>query len=188
MRKVPRFLPRLTCIGVLALALSGCIGAGTNSSVVPKGDMNFPFVVGTNLNGESFKIPAELEGDPRILVVAFEQAQQGDVDTWIRGLQSDLAARPELRLYELPVIYTGSAAFRFTVNNGMRSGITDETARRRTITVYTDRDAFYAALNVKQSSITTFVINKSGAIVWRADGPATEESLGSLRAVLAAQG
>lgn len=183
--------PRLGHILVMLMtigSIAGCIGSGSNSPLIAQSAGSFPTVRGINLHGETVAIPAELQGERRIVIVAFEQRQQTDVDTWINALTEVLQANPKLSLYELPVIYEGSAAFRFWVNNGMRSGIPDSAARSRTITVYTDREAFYAALNVKQSSITTFVINKSGAIEWRADGPATEESLGSLRAVLAAQG
>lgn len=164
--------------------ITGCIGAGANSRLVTQTGGAFPIVSGINLHGDTVAIPAELEGERRIVVVAFEQQQQRDVDTWIGALEGDLRADPNLKLYELPVIYEGSAAFRFWVNNGMRSGITDDLARHRTITVYTDRDAFYAALGVRQNSITTFVIDKSGAILWRADGPATDGSLADLRAFL----
>jgi len=153
--------------------------------MTPAGPAQFPRITGINLNGRSIAVPHDLEGDPRIVVVAFEQAQQRDVDTWLTALSPDLAAAPTLKLYELPVIYTGSAAFRFWVNNGMRSGITDETARNRTVTVYTDREKFFAELGVKRESITTFVLGASGEIRWRADGPAAPETLSSLRRILA---
>jgi len=153
--------------------------------MIPQGAESFPIVEGINLHGRTLTIPHELSGARRIVVVAFEQRQQGDVDTWIRGLEEDLRNDPGLKLYELPVIYEGSAAFRFWVNNGMRSGITDDTARTRTITVYTDREKFYATLNVKQAEITTFILDQQGKIVWRTDGPATTETLTALRAEIA---
>jgi hypothetical protein len=170
----------------VGMNMSGCIGAGANSPMIPQGSGSFPVVEGINLHGRTIAIPRELEGERRIVVVAFEQRQQPDVDTWIRGLEEDLKNDSGLKLYELPVIYEGSATFRFWVNNGMRSGITDATARGRTITVYTDRDKFYATLGVKQDSITTFILDREGRITWRADGPVTSDLLAGLRAALRA--
>jgi len=173
---------------MVSITVAGCIGAGSNSPLGAHSTGSFPTVSGINLHGETVAIPADLRGEQRIVIVAFEQRQQADVDTWINALTGDLQANPRLSLYELPVIYEGSAAFRFWVNNGMRSGIPDSAARSRTITVYTNRDDFYEALGVRQSSITTFVLDKAGAILWRADGPATEESLAELRAFIATPG
>lgn len=172
-------------IGTAAMT-SGCIGPGINSDLIVRDQALFPSVTGINLNGRTVEIPAELPGKGRIVIVAFEQRQQADVDTWINALTPDLAASPGLALYEIPVIYTGSAPFRFWVNNGMRSGITGEVARNRTITVYTDRARFYETLQVRQDSITTFVLAPNGAIAWRTDGPATAAGLASVRTALAA--
>jgi hypothetical protein len=170
----------------MAHGLTGCIGAGINSELIVRDAATFPAVSGINLNGQTIEIPRGLSGSIRVVVVAFEQRQQGDVDTWINALAPDLAAERDLALYELPVIYTGSAPFRFWVNNGMRSGITDETARNRTITVYTDREKFYAALGVQQGSITTFILAPDDTIAWRADGPASRELLAGARSAIEA--
>lgn len=178
---------RAVLVFICAAALmSGCIGAGVNSPLEPQGTNRFPKVTGINLNGQSVEIPSDLPGHPRIVVTAFEQAQQADVDTWLNALSPDLAAAPTLRIFELPVIYTGTAAFRFWVNNGMRSGVTAPDARERTITVYTEREAFFRELQVRQESISTFLLDRTGTIRWRADGPATEELLQSLRGAIAA--
>jgi len=168
----------------MSTALSGCIGAGMNSELIVRDSATFPTVSGMNLHGQTIEIPRGLAGRIRVIVVAFEQRQQGDVDTWINALAPDLVAQPDLALYELPVIYTGSASFRFWVNNGMRSGITDEAARKRTITVYTDREKFYNALGVRQSTITTFIIAPDDTIVWRTDGPASNENLTGARSAI----
>lgn len=171
---------------VLAAAstlLPGCIGAGTNSALrtVPAG---FPEVTGIDLEGREVRLPSGLAGSPRIVVVAFERRQQADVDTWIRAVEPLLAARPDARFYEVPVIGSSSAPFRLWVNNGMRAGIPDEAARRRTITVYTDRDGFLAALGARRESITTLLVDAGGRIAWRADGPADPEKVASLGRVI----
>jgi hypothetical protein len=168
---------------ILTLLLSGfvgCIGAGANSAVKPGEPGTFPTVTGINLEGEEKQIPLELPGSLRVLCVAFERQQQEDVNTWIDRLTPEVLQQNDLLFYELPVRYEASQAFRLWVNNGMRAGIRDDLARRRTFTVYTDRQAFITNLGLTLSSISTVLIDKSGKILWRADGPATEESFGEL--------
>jgi hypothetical protein len=70
------------------------------------------------------------------------------VDTWIARVEPLLAHYPELHLYEVPTIYESSALFRLWLNNGMCAGITDQAARRRTVTVYVDREQFNTALSI----------------------------------------
>ena len=164
----------------LCSSFVGCIGAGANSAVKPGAPGMFPTVTGINLEGEEKQIPHELPGSLRILCVAFERQQQEDVNTWIDRLTPEVLQQHDLAFYELPVIYEASQAFRLWVNNGMRAGIRDDLARRRTFTVYTDRQAFTANLGFSLSSISTVLIDKSGKILWRADGPATEANFGEL--------
>lgn len=170
-------------LAVVSTLLQGCIGAGTNSALrpVPSG---FPEVTGIDLEGKEVRLPSGLGGSPRIVVVAFEREQQADVDTWIRAAEPLLSARPGARLYEIPVIGSSSAPFRFWVNNGMRAGIPDEAARRRTVTVYTDRDGFFSTLGARRESITALLLDDSGRIAWRADGPADPGKVSSLGAAM----
>jgi len=174
-------------LAVVATLLPGCIGAGTNSALrpVPAG---FPEVTGIDLEGREIRLPTELGGSPRIVVVAFERRQQADVDTWIRASEPLLRKRPAARLYEVPVIGSSSAPFRLWVNNGMRAGIPDEAARRRTVTVYTDRDGFLSTVGARPESITAFLLDDRGRIAWRADGPADEQKVSELAAAIDALG
>lgn len=160
----------------------GCIGAGANSSVTPGGAGVFPTVTGINLEGEEKTIPRDLGGELRVVCIAFERQQQEDVNTWLDKLTPEILAEHNLHFYELPVIYEASQAFRLWVNNGMRAGIRDVAARQRTITVYTDRDAFTSQLGLRLSSITTMLLDTHGTIVWRADGRATDAALQELLA------
>lgn len=170
-------------LAVASSLLPGCIGAGTNSPLRAV-DSGFPEVTGIDLEGREVRLPSGLAGSPRVVAVAFERRQQADVDTWIRAVGPLLDAHPAARFYELPVIGSSSAPFRLWLNNGMRAGIPDEAARRRTITVYTDRDAFMAATGTRRESITTMLLDAGGRIAWRVDGPADPSKVESLSAAL----
>ena len=77
----------------------------------------------------------------------------------------------------MPVIYEAGPLFRWWLNNGMRIGVVEEEARRRTITVYTDRTAFSQAIDLASlEQIHTVLLDAEGRILWRRSGPATEEA------------
>ncbi len=170
---------------LFCLATAGCIGAGMNSTLTPAGPGQFPIVSGKSLEGEIIELPTHLNGELRVVVLAFEQEQQGLVDTWIEALRPHISARPYVQAYEVPVIYEASAAYRFWINNGMRAGVVSDDARRHVITVYTDREAFFRELGVRRESVTTMLLDRAGAIKWRFDGAMTGEALNGLLAAIA---
>ena len=67
-------------------------------------EIRFPQVDGSSLSGTSHRLPGTLAGDRNLLLIAFRQWQQTDVDTWVPVAEALAAERPEFRAYELPVI------------------------------------------------------------------------------------
>lgn len=169
------------------LVLGGCIAAGPNSTVTTRGDagIDFPEVTGVNLEGEEIALPAGFRGERNLVAVAFKRGQQEKVDTWIAELDRLAEVDPELRFYELPTIYEANALFRMWVNNGMRSGIQDPVARKRTITLYLDREKFMAELAIPtMDDIHLFLLDEGGRVMWRAAGSADDAKLASLAEAL----
>ena len=174
-----------------ALILTGCIPAGINSPVQSSGAMGvaFPDVVGIDLEGEQVSLPGGFAGRRNLVAVAFERDQQAVVDTWITAVEPLLARDRDLRLYEAPTIYESSALFRLWVNNGMRAGIPDPAARRRTVAVYLDRERFTAALAIPDTrDVHLLLLEADGRIAWRTTGPADDEKLAALADALKVNG
>ena len=179
-------------VGVLgALTLTGCIPPGINSPVQSSGatGVAFPDVVGIDLEGEQVSLPGGFAGRRNLVAVAFERDQQAVVDTWITAMEPLLARDRDLRLYEVPTIYESSVLFRLWVNNGMRAGIPDPAARRRTVTVYLDRERFTTALAIPDTrEVHLLLLEADGRIVWRTTGPADDEKLAALADALEVNG
>ena len=179
-------------VGVLgALTLTGCIPAGINSPVQSSGatGVAFPDVVGIDLEGEQVSLPGGFAGRRNLVAVAFERDQQAVVDTWITAVEPLLARDRDLRLYEVPTIYESSVLFRLWVNNGMRAGIPDPAARRRTVTVYLDRERFTTALAIPDTrEVHLLLLEADGRIVWRTTGPADDQKLAALADALEVNG
>jgi hypothetical protein len=87
--------------------------------------------------------------------------------------------------YELPTIYEMPSISRTFINEGMRAGIPDQTARERTITLYIDKDEFKSALGISsEDEISLFLVDKQGSIIWRSSGTYMKEKAKDLEAVL----
>lgn len=147
--------------------------------------MDFPRYRSKNLNRQTVTVPDSLEGDPRLLIAAFEQWQQKLVDSWIPALDELEDTIPGFRYYELPVVGERSRAFRFMLDNGMRAGIPSTTARGRTITIYSSVKEFCDALRIPSTkTIWLYLIAREGAVTWEASGGCDEQTEQGLRRLL----
>jgi hypothetical protein len=165
----------------LLLALQAClIGSGENSEVSSNQNNYFPKVSGIDLEGNKQELPQVFKNEFNLVIVAFKREQQTQVDTWIKAAQPILEKKSNLSLFEIPLIYELSTFKRFWVNNGMRFGIPDATARKRTITVYTNRDEFFKISEMKEEQIYALLIDKNGKILWRKEGDADEKKIKDL--------
>lgn len=180
---------KLLAGGLLLLAVCGyvfMIGPGEISPLSKPQSKMFPTLVGIDLEGKDFVLPDSFSKPLNLVVVAFERHQQKDVDTWIQVADDLITRHQDLAFFEVPLIYELKAPYRFWINNGMRAGIQDPKARQRTITVYTEREAFLAFMDMKTTSIYALLLTQKGEILWQAQGTATPENQKSLQAILKA--
>jgi hypothetical protein len=147
--------------------------------------VTFPAIHASNLEHRAFRLPADFEGERNLLLIAFERDQQENVETWLPEVQRLLRAYPNLRFYQLPTIRRGNPLFRSWLDNAMRAGIHDRTAREQTITLYVDKEEFRRALELPhEQNIYALLVDRSGRVLWRADGLATPEKIQDLERVL----
>lgn len=161
----------------LLLTLQNCIGSGINSSIKAGKGNSFVLVEGIDLDGRIRQLPKAFTGKLNIVIVAFKREQQQDVDGWISGTENMLKKNRNLRFYEIPVIYKMNSFSRSWINNGMRRGISDEAARKRTITVYTDREKFFSLMKMKEDRIYVLLLDENGKILWRSEGKSSEKKI-----------
>lgn len=150
-------------------------------------ESNFPVVSGFNLNRQELEFPRDFNGDLNLVVLAFKQNQQIIVNTWLPFAQESELAFPGFFYYELPTINEMTSLSRTFINEGMRAGIPDQTARERTVTLYLDKEALKSALDItNENNIYLFLVDQDGKIYWRSAGDYTEDKAGSLIEVVKA--
>jgi hypothetical protein len=143
--------------------------------------MQLPAVSGSNLHRQKIRLPEDLEGALNLVLIAFQQWQQRQVDTWLPLARRLEEAYPALRYYELPTIQRLNPLARTFINEGMRAGIPDTVARERTITLYLDKRAFREALHLpSEENIYALLLDAQGQVLWRADGVLTADKAESL--------
>ncbi len=154
-------------IGLLAWPLT----VGRSRLVIQSDKVHFPTVSGFNLDRQEFEFPRDFAGNLNLLFVPFLQYQQATVNTWVPFAQDLEASFPGVVYYELPTIDEMPMLSRTFVNEGMRAGIPDQTARERTITLYIDTSKFMSAVDIPdKNEVHILLVNRAGDILWRATG------------------
>ena len=147
--------------------------------------MQFPVVTGANLLRRKVTLPADLEGEQNVLLIAFQRWQQSVIDTWVPFARQLEATNEGVIYYELPVIQRMNVLARTFINEGMRAGIPDPVARDRTITLYVDKVAFRQALELPhEDDIYILLVDRQGTALWRGEGSFTAEKGESLAEAL----
>jgi hypothetical protein len=143
--------------------------------------MKFPQIIAENLNKEEVDVPDGLQGNPKLLIVPFQRWHQGVVDSWVPFLESVIKDYPNFDFYELPTIRRMNFVYRRFLDGGMRAGIPSKETRRRTITLYIDKEPFKEALEIpNEESIHLFLVDSERNIVWRSEGGVTEDKAQAL--------
>jgi hypothetical protein len=153
---------------------------------LPQPEPRFPTVTSDNLEGRTFTLPRDFEGERNIVFVAFLREHQNDVDTWVPLVKKLVAEHPGTSYYELPTLKRGVALWRWSLNKGMKMGIPDRAAREHTITLYLEKEPFRAALGIPdEKSIHVLVVDREGRVLWRTTGRWNEQEGAALAAALA---
>lgn len=188
MKAVP--FPRTLTIGTCALiglglwVIGGCRHQplGIRETNALQRTPYFPRISSENLNKEPITLPDDLKGQPALLLIAYRQHQQENVNTWLGHLDTIEEEIPGVRVLELPTISSGKwgwmAGF---IDGGMRSGIPDPAARARTVTLYTDVSLFNQALMIEDTdTIHAVLLDRDSRVVARVDGDFSDEKLRQL--------
>ncbi len=147
--------------------------------------MKFPVVKGSNLLRKKITLPDDLQGDLNLVFIAFQRWQQSQVDSWLPEARRLEKAYPSLRYYELPTIYQMNVISKTFINEGMRAGIPNQTARDRTITLYLKKTPFRRALGIaNEDEITVMLLSREGEVLWREAGSYSPEKTEMLKQVI----
>ena len=143
----------------------------------------FPRVDTANLNGTEASFPDQLPADPTLVLVAFKQRQQENLNVWIEEM--DLTGNDAPTWVELPVIANYGSFWRGFIDNGMRSGITETEDRARVYTIYVDPDRFRSFFEMPtDEDIYVMVVERDGTVRASVQGDYSQSKEERIRAAL----
>jgi hypothetical protein len=158
-------------------------------------ELRLASTTGRALDGTTYHLPHDLPGERTLVVLAFRQRQQACVDRWI-VLASDLGAAPTplgasrplpAAVVEVPVLGRRYLPARRFIDGGMAAGIGDPRVLARTITVYTDADAYRRRCGLgRGDDVRALVVDHDGTVWFHAVGepdPEHEPDLASAMAL-----
>src|ERR1700688_3530850 len=155
--------------------------AGTS----PAEQGTFPELKAQNLEGKMMTLPGDFSGDLNLVLIAYERDQQREVDTWLEAAPELLKSYPGIPCYEVPTLGKEYKLAKFLIDRGMRSGISKQEQRARTITLYIDKAPFEHALQIQnENRIAVLLVDKKGDVLWREQGIYYDIKGNSLRATL----
>jgi hypothetical protein len=173
--------------GVMCVSIASCryqeLGLREAEGADPAGpSVYFPQITAKNLNNKEITLPDDLAGEPALVLVAFQQRQQINVNTWLDQLELIESSIEGVRVIETPTIsgkkWGWMAGF---IDGGMRSGIPDVEARARTITLYTDVGTFRQALGLEnENTIYSVLLDEQGIVVDIVEGDFEQAKLDQL--------
>ena len=172
-------------LGLIAMALhllSGCASYRYPSQV----ELDKPLITATGktLDGTAMTIPADLLGQPALLIFGYVHKSQFDIDRWLIGLDM---TKVNIAIYELPAIKSPIAGlFSNRFDDSMRDGIPKE-LWSDVITVYTDGDKIQRYTgNIVPKNARVLLIDKTGIVKHFYDRGFSVDALNQLNASIAA--
>lgn len=141
--------------------------------------VHFPRVRGRSLAGSELDVPDDLAGETNILLLAFKQHHQRDIDGWIDALGNAgvstspphdergraLDADVPLVLYEIPMIGARWQPVRGFIDGGMASSIRVPSVLARTVTVYGQIGQVEDALGLPDRAQVYAVVERAGRVL-----------------------
>ena len=146
-----------------------------------------PPIHGTLLTGPAVDLPADLHGRPVIFVMGFSQDSREQVAAWGRRLAHDYATSPNLAYYELAQLQSVPRLLRGLVLRKVAASV-PERARPHFVVVTDHESEWKQAVAFKApDDAYILLVDPSGTIRARAQGPATDQAWAALQTQIQTQ-
>lgn len=145
------------------------------------------------LDGTDRRLPEGLPGERTLVVIAYRQRHQRDVDAWIaRAVALGVPATPRghdgpmaTAVIEVPFLSGGWSPVRRLIDGGMAQGIADPDVLARTLTAYGAPGAHRRACGLAGrgadgEEVEALVVDRDGAVHWHASGPPSRADAATL--------
>lgn len=161
------------------------------------GALRFALLRARALDGTDHRLPHDLPAHRTLVVMAYRQRHQRDVDAWIAlAVAAGVPPTPRGRdlplpsaVIEVPFLSGAWRPARRLIDGGMAQGIADPDVLARTLTAYGSPAVHRRACGLASDglNVEAMVVTRKGTVLWHTSGPpstAERDVLDDLRAVL----
>jgi hypothetical protein len=172
------------CVGILAgfaAAASAAERKGVPRLVVGE---RLPILKGDLLSGKPGVLPDIAAGRTTLVTLGFTYQSRFQVEAWAGKFRARFGARPDVTVYEVPMMGSAARLGRWFIDSGMRKG-TPPALHDRVMTVYGGNDDWKARVGFSRPDDAYLVLlDAAGVVRWVGQGPATDERLNELFALV----
>lgn len=149
----------------------------------------FPPVQATSLEKTKLRLPQELSAPMNLVIISFAREQQQQVDTWAAAARQVQPAHVHFNYYELMTMSSENLLYRWWFDAALRSNTANKDMRNRILTAYVSKHKFRMSLRIQdEKQVVAMLVDRSGKVYWRTDGPCTGENKSALLSALAGNG
>ena len=161
-RAVPFLFSIMLCGS--SLFVTGCSSRRSFESAPELVGTSLPNFRGEALDDRVVKFPEEIRGRAHLLLVAYVQEAQFDVDRWVLGI---LQAKAPVNVLELPTIASlGARLAKGFINRGMQQGIPKEDWAS-VVTVYGDAEVLRSYVGeIPGNNACAMLVDSEGVVRW----------------------
>jgi hypothetical protein len=147
-----------------SLFVTGCSSRRSFESAPELVGTSLPTFRGEALDDRVVKFPEEIRGRAHLLLVAYVQEAQFDVDRWVLGV---LQAKAPVNVLELPTIASlGARLAKGFINRGMQQGIPKEDWAS-VVTVYGDAEVLRSYVGeIPGNNACAMLVDSEGVVRW----------------------
>lgn len=163
----------------------------TDKTTKPSGDQPgiFPSIQAEALDRTDITVPGQLQGAQNLLLLSWARDQGPQLDSWTAVGQALQHTQPSFSMYRMPVNDPENIVFRWWDDASLRAAETDPQLLHYDIPLYTNKSALMQAIGLtpNEHEVVALLIDRSGHILWKSQGPSTQASRSALLNAAAAQ-
>lgn len=172
--------PVLGWVAAIGAALGLAVAGPSETGLLGK----LPSLSVKRLDQTPLALPQQLPSERTLAVVVFHEGQREEARAWIRGLR--LEQEPAIAWLKLPVWNDpGDESRRRSIEQQLMQRHSSPAERARLVPIFTDRQAFARATGLAGTDhVSVLVIDRSGNVLAKAQGPFDQAKADALRATV----
>jgi hypothetical protein len=143
-----------------------------------------PQIQGESLAGHTVVLPDAAAGKIAILIFGFTKASKVQTSAWAEKLQANLGSRPDLALYQLPVLEDVPRLFRGMVISGIKKGV-PENKRDHFVPILQNEEELKKLVRYREPDDAYLIIlGRDGHIIQQLHGTPNDENYGQVKSAI----